>query len=259
MRRFFLLRLYLKRLLRNNLSGRLFLSGFALAVCHIPTALANSNYIDINDLSAKVQAFVEQQMQPAYPHLKLGETLLVVPGNLDSRLRLGACDSPLTFKLNTSGHGNANLTVKTSCQGGPRWSIYVPVKIETYEAVLTVNKNIARGELISEEDLTPINMNTASLGNGYVRDAARLVGLEAKRQLRSGEVVKLNQLKQPDLISKGDTVVLRARTRVLSVVTEGTALANGHLGEQIKVRNDRSNRVVDGLVMGPGEVQVASW
>ncbi|NEP50997.1 MAG: flagellar basal body P-ring formation protein FlgA, partial [Moorea sp. SIO3C2] len=52
-------------------------------------------------------------------------------------------------------------------------------------------------------------------------------------------------LEQPLLIKRGDSVVVTARTGTLTVKMPGTALMDGHRGEQISVRNKQSNRVVD--------------
>ncbi|TNF13666.1 MAG: flagella basal body P-ring formation protein FlgA, partial [Vibrionaceae bacterium] len=42
----------------------------------------------------------------------------------------------------------------------------------------------------------------------------------------------------------------------MSITTKGTALSDGTFGEQIKVKNDKSNRIIDAQVSGIGEVTV---
>ncbi|MBN8115235.1 flagella basal body P-ring formation protein FlgA, partial [Vibrio vulnificus] len=43
----------------------------------------------------------------------------------------------------------------------------------------------------------------------------------------------------------------------MSITTKGTAMSDGVVGEQIKVKNDKSNRIIDAQVSGVGEVTVA--
>ncbi|GAB4365224.1 MAG: hypothetical protein Kow0060_22580 [Methylohalobius crimeensis] len=50
--------------------------------------------------------------------------------------------------------------------------------------------------------------------------------------------------------------MIRARGGGLDVRMGGHALMDGGLGERIRVRNDRSQRVVEGVVRGPNEVRV---
>lgn len=222
-------------------------------------AVAQTGFIAIDALRAEVKQFAEAQLAPNYPHLSLGDSLRVTPGNLDSRLKLRACSSPLQMVLSAPATGASNMTVKTQCPAGNRWTIYVPLKVETYEDIAVAANTVGRGDVLDGTDIRMQRMNTSLLASGFVRDSARLVGQEARRQLRAGEVIKLNYVQAPDVVFKGDTVVLKARSRALTVATEGTALSNGQMGQQIKVRNNRSLRVVDGLVMGPGEVQVSGW
>jgi flagella basal body P-ring formation protein FlgA len=52
----------------------------------------------------------------------------------------------------------------------------------------------------------------------------------------------------------GDSVVLDAGHGLVAVSTQAIALTDGVYGEQIDVRNPRSNRIVTGWVTGRGTV-----
>ncbi|WP_175574258.1 flagellar basal body P-ring formation chaperone FlgA [Teredinibacter haidensis] len=220
---------------------------------------AAMEYESIEAIRSQVQHELETHFQQRYPNLVLDDTLTIQTGQLDRRLRLIKCDGSIHFDINELPHSSANVTVKTSCRTSVRWTIYVPATIGTYRDVVIAAHSLAKGSLIASSDLGTKRINTAKLTGGHVENKQRLIGLELKRPIRASEVIKLNLVKQPDLVRKGDTVVLRVKSSVLSVETEGTALSSGHKGEQIRVRNDRSKRIVDGLVMAPGEVQVNSW
>jgi flagella basal body P-ring formation protein FlgA len=51
-------------------------------------------------------------------------------------------------------------------------------------------------------------------------------------------------------------VVIRAQTGAVNVVMPGEAMADGVPGEQIRVRNLRSQRIIKARVVEPGAVQV---
>lgn len=246
---------------RVGCSGRFPLLWLLLAMLPLAAASApaNERYESIDSLRAQVQQALEQYYGERYSDLRVGTDLVIRTGALDRRLQLGKCSQAPTFQVKEPPHRSANVTVKTSCESGTRWTIYVPATIETYEDVVVASRSLARGAVINREDLEYLRVNTADVGQGHVTDMERLIGQETSRQIRPQQVIKLSQVHLPDLVNKGDTVVLRAKSRLLTVEAEGTALGSGHLGQQIKVRNEHSRRVVDGLVMGPGEVQVASW
>jgi flagella basal body P-ring formation protein FlgA len=57
-------------------------------------------------------------------------------------------------------------------------------------------------------------------------------------------------------VSKGDQVVISARNSGLNVRMPGEALSNGAPGEQIRVRNLGSHRIIKARISGPGQVEV---
>ena len=58
-------------------------------------------------------------------------------------------------------------------------------------------------------------------------------------------------------IKKGDKVTIRATHGVVTVATVGTAMRDGVAGEQIPIRNLKSNRLVNAWVIGRGLVTTA--
>ncbi|WP_086932542.1 flagellar basal body P-ring formation chaperone FlgA [Agarilytica rhodophyticola] len=175
-------------------------------------------------------------------------------GNLDSRLRLNRCDDNLTFKISQPPQNISNITVKTSCVGKHRWTIYVPVKIDVYANVLVAKRSLSRGHLFTEHDLDYRQLNTASSGYGYLEDMSRVIGMELKRPISSGDIVHLALLKKPNIVRKGQTVIVTSKSRFLSVETEGIALISGQLGQDIRVKNQRSNKIVQARIVAPGIV-----
>ncbi|WP_121363151.1 flagellar basal body P-ring formation chaperone FlgA, partial [Pseudomonas aeruginosa] len=54
----------------------------------------------------------------------------------------------------------------------------------------------------------------------------------------------------------GDQVVILARTATINVKMPGEALSDGAPGQQIRVRNLRSQRIIKARVIEPGTVEV---
>jgi len=218
--------------------------------------LAEKRFQDIEALRVTVQQRLEAFYAERYPELALGDSLKINVGNLDRRLQLPTCPTAIKTEIKTLPN-NANATVKTSCRGDVRWTIYVPASATIYRDVVVASRSLLRGTELQDGDLTTMRMDIANLNGGYVEDYQRLLGMELTRPVRAQTPVKMNFVRLPDIISKGQSVVLRVKLASLTVETEGTALSNGHMGEKIKVRNDQSRRIVDGMVTGPGEVLVA--
>ena len=82
------------------------------------------------------------------------------------------------------------------------------------------------------------------------------MGMVSKRSIRQGEVVRLSNMAPPLLVAKGDHVKITAAAGQLSVSTNGIALTKGRKGEQIRVRNIGSEKILRARITGQGRVNV---
>jgi flagella basal body P-ring formation protein FlgA len=62
-------------------------------------------------------------------------------------------------------------------------------------------------------------------------------------------------LDAPLVIKRGDTVSMEANIGGITVKTSGTAISDGRIGQQIRVKNNQSARVINAKVIGSGQVQ----
>ena len=58
------------------------------------------------------------------------------------------------------------------------------------------------------------------------------------------------------MVCRGDNVTIEAQTANLAVKTQGIAMADGNLGDQIQVRNIKSRRLISAIVSSSGTVKV---
>lgn len=226
-----------------------------------PFSLVNAGTVrfeNIEELRAKIQRYAENYYLQEYGKEKFSRDVRLRISQLDTRLKLVQCEKAIRFELIRPAHQSRNITVKTLCDSRKRWSIYVPITLEVYADIVVAARDLGRGTIISDEDLDTIRIDTSSLPTGHIVDKSRVLGMELKRSTRSGGYLLLSSMEKPRVINKGDVVLVESRNSTLSVATKGTALNNGQVGEQIKVRNDQSDRVVDALVAGPGRVVVVS-
>ena len=211
---------------------------------------------DFEQVRASVIQFVNNEMQGEFAGIP-PENIAISVSNLDSRLQLTRCELPLRQVITSPRPYGSNISVKVSCGGVKPWSIYVPTRVDMYAEVAVMANTLERGSILTEADVQLVRMNTTQAGFGHIRDVRQAVGKELKRRLQSGDAVRLSHLKSPQVVRKGDRVVVEATTAGVSVVTSGRALLNGQVGDQIQVRNEKSERVVDAEVVAPGRVKVS--
>jgi flagella basal body P-ring formation protein FlgA len=68
--------------------------------------------------------------------------------------------------------------------------------------------DIARGAVLTEGDLTTKSIAVMRVSDGIVRNATEVAGREAKRALRTGELLRSSDLKRPALVAKGSNVTM---------------------------------------------------
>jgi flagellar basal body P-ring formation protein FlgA len=114
--------------------------------------------------------------------------------------------------------------------------------------------DIARGTTLSDSDLTFATVN-GSVMNGTVMDKSDLVGLQARRFLRMGENVRLEDVRHPVLVSKGTTVTMSFEAPGIVLTATGKAMSEGGMGDTVTVQNPASYRQISAVVIGPGQVR----
>ena len=127
--------------------------------------------------------------------------------------------------------------------------------IETLEAAVLV-RNIDRNELLKASDVVVERRPKAEIGGDA---AARnlVIGMQARRQLRAGQALKVADLVKPDLVQRDQTVTLIYEAAGLYLTIRGKALDGGTEGDVISVLNLQSKRTVTGTVIGRGQVSIS--
>ena len=115
---------------------------------------------------------------------------------------------------------------------------------------------LARGSIVSANDVHLTRMNGTSMGKDSLEHIADIVGRSLTKDVGQGEMFKAAAVIIPPVVNAGARVTVVFRQNRLEVTAVGTALENGGLGQDIRVRNDSSKKIVMGRVVEPGLVMV---
>ena len=186
-----------------------------------------------------------------------GAEASVKAGSLDSRLRLGRCDSALEAFQPSGSRALGNTTVGVRCTGSSTWTLYVPVRVSLFGDVVVAARPLTRDRLLTANDLKLARRALAQLHNGYFSTIDQALGKQDGRNIGVDTTLSTSLVKEPLAVRRGQRVNLTALAGGLEVRMTGEAMSDGITGERIKVRNLRSKRVVDGIVKSPTTIQVA--
>ena len=120
--------------------------------------------------------------------------------------------------------------------------------------VVVPARDIARGSVIAESDLT-YGTAASDVSGGIATNVAEITGLEARRTLRAGETLRLQDFRHPVLVVKGSTVTMVFEAPGIVLAATGRAMSEGGMGETVTIQNPASFRQISGVVTGPGQVR----
>jgi flagella basal body P-ring formation protein FlgA len=183
-------------------------------------------------------------------------SLTLEAGALDPRLHVYECDRALTGFITNSGQIRSETTVGVRCEGSVRWTVYISVGVASQTTVLVARRSLMRNTEVSAADFSLETRRVPGLASAYVSDPGALVGQSLSRPINSGEPLTLETLAPANLIHRGQQVVLLAHAGGLEVRMVGVALADGHADERIKVQNQSSQRVIEGIVRSANEIEI---
>lgn len=179
-------------------------------------------------------------------------------GRLDARLKLQRCSLPLTPFMPPGGRTSGHTSVGVRCEGDTPWTLFVPALVRRAQDLVVAARPIARGTTLSAADLTTVTRLLPSAPAGVLESPDFALGRVAMRDIAAGTTLNANQLKAPQLVRRGQAVTLSLASGPVAVRVAGTALKDGTLGERIPVRNVNSKRVVEGVILADGVVEVAA-
>lgn len=177
-------------------------------------------------------------------------------GPIDNRIRLQVCDTPLQTITEFGNTKQKNLTVKVSCEAPVRWSLRVPVKIQIFQPVVVASMPIQRDQVLTGKELHLNKQDINQLTDGYFQSEEELIGLSSIKSIQSGAVIKRHMVKQPLIIRRGETVKIVISSPGFNLEASGVAQGDGAVGDTIRVKNTRSNRIVDAKIKASGVVSI---
>lgn len=129
-------------------------------------------------------------------------------------------------------------------------------RTEAISYVPALNKIIAPGQEITGRDIIWVAVPSLHIGRNIIRSKDQVVGLTPRRRLEDKTPLRLSDLKRPIIVTRGKMVSILFRSGKISLTALGKARENGGRGDLIQVINSKSRKIIDAMVIGPGQVQV---
>ena len=199
-----------------------------------------------------VRAAAEQAVREHYA--MPGSRIEIAPGSLDLRLQLAECGQPLRALIGGNAQVSSRMTVPVQCPQDGGWTVRVPLQVKVWRTVLVASRPLLRGDGVGAADVHGEERDITRLGYGYVENLDQVAGHSLARAVARGSVLSPGALGGRRMVRAGDHVQMVARLDGIEVRADGIALGSGDNGARLRVRNESSGKVVDGMVSAPGVV-----
>jgi len=185
-------------------------------------------------------------------HLPDNAIVEVTPSKIDPRIVIKPCKEPLQANIPENRAGR-NLNIKISCSDSTPWNIYLPVKVKTLVPVVVATTRLNKGSSLTKDNIQVKFVDQKSIRGERISKVEDIYGAKTKRNISANKPITARNI---CYVCKGELVTVVAKSDSFMIKTTGTAMNNGSLGQQIKVKNERSGRVVTAKVNAINKVEI---
>lgn len=202
---------------------------------------------------------------------------------MDSRVKVPPCDRPLVMDLPFA----TKETVRVRCLGTSSWQLYVRANIKTPVArptppaapaaaapaatavaatppkiagsaatarrkVVVGTQFLRAGTVLSAAMLEETEQTATGLDNSLFGSLKDLENAEVVRDIPAGTALRSSDVRRALMVKQGQLVMLTiSKGNSFAIVARVEALQDGRLGDQIRLKNPESGRLLSGVVTGP--------
>lgn len=128
---------------------------------------------------------------------------------------------------------------------------------DAYVELPVTSRFIKTGEIILAGDITTIKTKTSRIRGNYITSDVDIIGMQAKKHLSPGTMIKANELARSPVIKMNDPVNITYSSGTINLKTSGISLGVGAIGDMIKVKNEDTGTVILGQIINKNTVQVS--
>lgn len=150
-----------------------------------------------------------------------------------------------------------NFKVKVSIDGEYFDTVRIPIRILPVVNAWFATKPLARGDLISREDLELREVTIDGASRQYMTEEHDLSEFEVSRTIRAGDPVFRHMLVLPEYARRGDMITVTAAKGNVDISILATALAAGRKYDRIMCMNEKTKRRFIATLTGDREAEIS--
>lgn len=221
---------------------------FVFAQAKANAAVLNEFYLSgeiENILSQKIKEQIGEDFELKIKPLSFKE-LEVKDGEI-------SIDVDINLKSQTN---NKMAKVQIYSDGVKDKLFYTPVDLKIYENVYVATTTVQKDEEFSFKNIKTERKNVTACYKYVVKKEEKLNGKRAKKYFNKGDLIDSRYVETPLAVEKQNIVLINFKTGGLDLTLDGIALEDGKIGDYIKVKNEKYNKIYTGKVISPNKIIV---
>lgn len=214
-----------------------------------------ASLIFADTIETQINNYINQVEIPRLSNIYPEASITISLNNLAALNYLPNCEHEVIQIHNQRPDATKRTTYEISCDN-PVWKSYIPATQSIMIPAIKSTTPISRGQTITRSNTDIGEVDLSSLRGHVFTKQNPPYGLIASRNLRINTFITDNLINQPTLVNKGDVILITANSGSIIVKMNGVALENGIKGQQIRVKNTSSGRIVYAKVVTDSEVLV---
>ena len=152
--------------------------------------------------------------------------------------------------------GKMDFIIRVNSEDDPEVKFEASAVVDEWREVPVARQSLSKGIVVQPDDVLMARMNVALLPRDIADAESGIIGLKLDENVASGETFHRARLAVPPVIEAGSKVTIAYRRGLLEASATGIALEAGIPGQEIKIKNDASKRIITGTAIQSGLVEV---
>jgi flagella basal body P-ring formation protein FlgA len=186
---------------------------------------------------------------------------------MDERVKVRPCEAALVFDWPF----NSKETLRARCPqaGGGGWQLFMQItdapavsgaaadtSVPVSRKVVVARRTLPRGTLL-QADMVELTELRQAPGQAAAMDSVQaVVSAELLRDVVAGSPILAQDLRRAVLVKQGQMAVLSVgQGQGFEIAVRVEVLQDGRMGEQVRLKNPETGRVLSGVVTGPNALK----
>ncbi len=215
------------------------------------TIRREATIISYDDIESTLKQKISEKGVHGHYALELnnGKPSFVIPASFDATVEVTQFQYDMQKDV-------FSATLVAPSRDNPIKKMTVRGSVERLVSVPVLRSNLQNGDVITKNDIDFINVPQEKLQHDVIMNEEQLIGLTPRRIAHAGKFILNGTLHRPQIVARGEPIVIAFTQGALTLTAKGRALQDGAKGDLIRVKNMDSSRTVDAIVTAANQVAV---